>query len=70
MRVYGRTESTLFKQFRKEKHHSLISSSNITEMKYFIYWRFKYRVRECEKAKVASDTHRALDWLQKNNTYY
>ncbi len=65
-RVYGDTESALLKQFRKEKHYHLLASSNLTEMKEFTYWCFKYRVRTCEKAKVASDTHKGLEWLRKN----
>jgi len=35
-------------------------------MKEFIYWRFKYRVKTSEKARVASDTQKALQWLRKN----
>jgi hypothetical protein len=33
-------------------------------MKEFTYWRFKYRLDHCEKAKVASDTKKALHWLK------
>jgi hypothetical protein len=66
VRIYGEPESALLKLFRKEKRRHLNISSNISEMKEFAYWRFKYRVRECEKAKVASDTHKALEWLKKN----
>ncbi len=65
-RVYGETESGLLKQFRREKHRHLLASSNLTEMKEFTYWCFKYRVRTCEKAKVASDTYKGLQWLRKN----
>ena len=66
VRVYGETESSLLKQFRREKHYYLLSRSNLTEMKEFTYWRFKYRVRTCEKARVASDTNKALEWLRQN----
>jgi hypothetical protein len=65
-RIYGSPQSALFKQFRKEKHHHHNANSNLGEMKEFTYWCFKYRVRECEKAKVASDTHKALEWLRKS----
>lgn len=65
-RIYGSTQSALFKQFRKEKGYHLNARSNLGEMKEFTYWCFKYRVRECEKAKVASDTNKALEWLRKN----
>jgi hypothetical protein len=66
IRIYGETQSTLFKQFRKEKHYQYNAKSNLSEIKEFIYWCFKYRVRTCEKAKVASDTNKALGWLRKN----
>jgi hypothetical protein len=66
IRVYGEAESSLLKKFRREKHIHHHANSNLTQMKEFIYWRFKFRVRECEKAKVASDTQKGLDWLKKN----
>jgi hypothetical protein len=69
-RVYGDPQIVLLKQFRKEKHIHLNVSSNITELKEFTYWCFKYRVKTCEKAKVASDTHKALEWLRKNGLRY
>lgn len=66
VRIYGETEVVLLKQFRKEKQHRRHSGTNMTEMKEFTYWRFKYRLKTCEKARVASDTHKALQWLKKN----
>jgi hypothetical protein len=66
VRVYGDTLTALLRQFRKEQHTHLLSNSSLTEMKEFTYWCFKYRIRTCEKAKVASDTHKALEWLKKN----
>jgi hypothetical protein len=67
-RIYGEAESSLLKKFRKEKHIHPHANSNITQMKEFTYWRFKFRVRQCEKARVASDTQKGLDWLKKNST--
>jgi len=29
----------------------------------FTYWLFKYRLRQCDRAKVASDTRRGLAQL-------
>jgi hypothetical protein len=65
-RVYSDSNLSLLRQFRKEKHYHLLANSNLTQMKEFIYWCFKYRLRECEKAKVASDTSKAIDWLRRN----
>jgi hypothetical protein len=66
MNVYDNTETSLLKQFRKDKGYPLLGGSNITELKEFTYWRFKYRMRICEKARVASDTNKALEWLRKH----
>jgi hypothetical protein len=69
-RVYAETEAELFKHFRKARRHHLQTSSNLTEMKEFIYWRFKLRVRQSEKARVGSDTHKALEWLKSRGLHY
>jgi hypothetical protein len=66
-RIYGETEIALLKKFRREKHFPQNSNSSLAERKEFTYWCFKFRVRESEKARVASDTHKGLDWLAKNS---
>jgi hypothetical protein len=68
LKVYDESEATLLKQFRREKHYPLLGGSNITELKEFTYWCFKHRVKTCEKARVASDTNKALEWLRKNGS--
>jgi len=65
-RVYDESYSTLLKQFRKEKHYHLLSNSSLTEMKQFTYWCFKFRIKISEKARVASDTQKGLQWLKRN----
>jgi hypothetical protein len=65
-RIYDEPESVLLKQFRKERLYSHFYKSSLTTLKEFTYWRFKYRIRECEKAKVASDTYKAIQWLSRN----
>jgi hypothetical protein len=69
-RIYGADEAALFKRFRKERKHHLQTPSNLTEMKEFTYWRFKLRVKESEKARVGSDTHKALEWLKNHGLHY
>ncbi|MFA5308398.1 MAG: hypothetical protein WC370_02795 [Dehalococcoidales bacterium] len=64
-RVYDMDKETLLKQFRQEKKHSQRSSTTIAEMKEFTYWLFKYRLKRCEKARIASDTKKALDYLKR-----
>jgi hypothetical protein len=63
-RIYGATKAILLKHFRRDKGYPQLKSISLTELKEFTYWRFKYRLDHCEKAKVASDTKKALHWLK------
>jgi len=65
-RIYGATKAILLKRFRKEKDYPQLKSTSLTELKEFTYWLFKYRLKHCDKAKVASDTRKALNRLQSN----
>ncbi len=59
-RIYGATEAELLKCFRKEKSYPRLKSISLTELKEFTYWLFKYRLTHCDKARIASDTKKAL----------
>jgi len=63
-RIYGADKSVLLKQFRKEKGYRRRRSITLAELKEFTYWLFKYRLKNCEKARVASDTRKALQYLK------
>ena len=63
-RIYNATRAALLKHFRQERGHSQLKSITLTELKEFTYWLFKYRLKQCEKAKVASDTKKALGYLK------
>ena len=65
-RVYGSTQPILLEQFRKEKHYRRLRSISLSELKEFTYWLFKYRIKHNDKSRVASDTKKALDWLNRN----
>ena len=65
-RIYGTTQYELLQQFRREKGYHKSRSTGLTELKEFTYWLFKYRLKHCDKAKVASDTKKALQWLRGN----
>jgi len=65
-RIYGATQDDLFSQFRKEKGYRQRQSTTLGELKQFTYWLFKYRLKRSEKARVASDTKKALSWLHRN----
>jgi hypothetical protein len=65
LRVYDTVRETLLKLFRQEKRHAQLKSISLSELKEFNYWLFKYRLKRCEKAKIASDTRKALDYLKR-----
>jgi hypothetical protein len=59
-RIYGATQGELLKSFRRERHYPQRKSISLNELKEFTYWLFKYRLKRCEKSRVASDTKKAL----------
>ena len=65
-RIYGATRAVLLKRFRREKGYPQLKSISLTELKEFTYWLFNYRLNHCEKARVASDTKKALTQLKSN----
>ncbi len=65
-RIYGATRAVLLKRFRREKGYPQLKSISLTELKEFTYWLFKYRLNHCDKARVASDTKKALTQLKSN----
>ncbi len=64
-RIYGSTRAILLRRFRKEGSYPQLRSTSLTELKEFTYWLFKYRLAQSEKAKIASDTKKALDYLRR-----
>jgi len=67
-RIYGATKAVLLKRFRREKGYRQLKSISLTELKEFIYWLFKHRLKQCDKARVASDTKKALQQLNINRS--
>ena len=64
-RIYGgNNKDELLKEFRREKGYPQRKSTNLTEMNEFTYWRFQYRLRFSDKARIASDTKKALSKLK------
>ena len=68
-RIYGTTKTILLKRFRRERGYPQLKSISLTELKEFTYWLFKYRLELCDKAKVASDTKKALNQLNSQGAY-
>jgi hypothetical protein len=65
-RIYGATRTSLLNRFRQEKGYPRLRSISLTELKEFSYWLFKYRLKHCDKARIASDTKKALERLGAN----
>ena len=65
-RIYGATQAILLRRFRRDKNHPQLKSISLTELREFTYWLFKYRLKQCDKARVASDTKKALHRLKNN----
>ncbi len=64
-RIYGATNATLLRHFRRGKDYPQLKAISLTELKEFTYWLFQYRLKQCDKARVASDTNKALKWLKR-----
>jgi len=63
-RIYGLGEPVLLDRFRKEAGYTQSDSISIAELNEFTYWLFKYRVENCDRARLASDTRKALKQLK------
>ena len=63
--IYGKNIKLLFKQFAKNIKFVNKNTINLYTYKEFIYWLFKYRIRNSDKTKVASDTNLSIK-LAKN----
>ncbi|MEE9285153.1 MAG: hypothetical protein V3V35_05415 [Dehalococcoidia bacterium] len=69
-RIYGRAHDDLLREFSAEKQEIAPDRLSLSELREFTYWLFKYRVRNSEPARLASDTKKGLDclrWLGKGD---
>jgi hypothetical protein len=64
-RIYGRGRYDLLADFRSQRCLPGGDSISHEELKEFTYWLFKYRMRQCDRARVASDTRKALAQLSR-----
>lgn len=64
-RIYGASRDELWQAFWKERGGSPKGEVAWPEYQEFTYWLFKYRLQHCHKARVASDTKKALDLLRR-----
>jgi len=62
--IYGSSESTLLTCFREEKAYPQGDGIMLSELEEFTYWLFKHRLENCDRARMASDTKKALNYLE------
>ena len=58
--IYSRDRDDLFAAYWEERGSAPPEEISYNELREFTYWLFKYRVRQSDPARVASDTRRAL----------
>lgn len=63
-KIYGLDEQALLSEFVKAKRYYGRQKFSLSDLKEFNYWLFKYRLKRCEKPRIASDTRKALLYLQ------
>jgi len=59
-RIYGASQQEMLHRFRSEAGRPDSNRMELSELKEFTYWLFKHRLNYCDKARVASDTRKAL----------
>ncbi|TMB99970.1 MAG: hypothetical protein E6J42_01995 [Chloroflexi bacterium] len=64
-RVYGASKPALFSQFREAQALPQPEAISLADLREFTYWLFKYRLKNCDPARVASDTRKGLAQLQR-----
>ena len=62
-RLYGKPRRELLARFRFEQDLPPGEEIFFAELKEFTYWLFKYRLRNSDRARLASDTRKALAFL-------
>ena len=65
-RIYGKTCTELLAMFHEETSvPQWAGSASLAQVREFTYWLFKFRLRRCEPARVASDTRKGLAQLSR-----
>jgi hypothetical protein len=66
--IYGQTHQALFDRFKREKNYTRRKNVSLGMLREFTYWSFKYRIKHCDKSRVASDTKKALVYMQRTTS--
>tara|TARA_Y100001934_G_C12292879_1_gene745772 strand:- start:913 stop:1590 length:678 start_codon:yes stop_codon:yes gene_type:complete len=63
-KIYGDSDINLIKKFFKSKNKRTKKKFSLTEYKELTYWLFHFRIQNSDKAKLASDTKKAIKQLK------
>ncbi len=69
LRIYGNDQNQLLADFKNDTA-SYEHSKDEHNQDEFTYWLFKYRLKNSDKEKVASDTKKAVTWLRNRNNLF
>ena len=64
-RLYGVEQKDLLKKFIMDNPKVSRKKMTLTESKEFTYWLFKYRLANSDGSRIASDTRKAIVYLEK-----
>lgn len=65
-RIYTKTRAELLAMFHEETGvPEWAGSASLAQLREFTYWLFKFRLRRCEPARIASDTRKGLAQLSR-----
>ena len=65
VKIYGASRDELLNEFYHNTNSKPGRFMKLNDHKEFTYWMFKYRLEASDKAKIASDTRKGLDQLQR-----
>ena len=64
-RIYDDGLDSLIGKFREKMGYPDQDGFSLTQSKEFTYWLFKHRLYYWDPARVASDTRKGLNWLER-----
>ncbi len=64
-RIYDDEQASLIVKFREKMGYPNQNGFSLTQSKEFTYWLFKHRLYYWDPARVASDTRKGLNWLER-----
>tara|TARA_B100000686_G_scaffold65738_2_gene70839 strand:+ start:8752 stop:9483 length:732 start_codon:yes stop_codon:yes gene_type:complete len=67
IKIYGHSTEELLNMYKLTTRAKYKKGLSLMQHREFTYWLFKFRVKNSDKAKVASDTTKGLNYLERIN---